>query len=54
MMPPAVLEGVVVHELAHLLVANHSPRFWAVVASLLPDYKERRAWLRHHSLSLGF
>jgi predicted metal-dependent hydrolase len=36
--PAECLEYVVVHELAHLLENNHSPRFWAVVAKALPDY----------------
>ena len=54
MAPPAVLEGVVVHELAHLRVHDHSPRFWSTVASAVPDYKERRAWLRIYGHSLSF
>lgn len=54
MAPPPVLEGVVVHELAHLRVHDHSPRFWSTVASVVPDHKERRAWLRSHGRSLGF
>ena len=36
------IEYVVVHELAHLVELNHSPRFWAVVRSVLPDYTHRR------------
>jgi len=34
-----VINYVIVHELAHLKELNHSPKFWAVVASILPDYK---------------
>jgi predicted metal-dependent hydrolase len=45
--PPAVIDYVVVHELAHLLVAGHSPRFWGQVAKVLPDYAARRRWLNH-------
>jgi hypothetical protein len=44
--PPALVDYVVVHELAHLREPNHSPRFWTWVAGVLPDYKERRQALR--------
>ena len=50
--PPEVLEGVVVHELAHLRVFGHGPRFWAIVAGRLPDHEERRRWLRRHAHEL--
>lgn len=43
-----VLDYVVIHELAHLRVMDHSPRFWAVVASTCPDYVALRAELRSH------
>jgi predicted metal-dependent hydrolase len=43
--PPAVIDYVVVHELAHLKVAGHNPRFWGQVATVLPDYAARRGWL---------
>jgi len=45
MCPPAVVDYVVVHELAHLLVLGHNPRFWGQVAKVLPDYAARRRWL---------
>jgi len=45
-MPPALIDYVVVHELAHLREPNHSPRFWRWVASILPDYEQRRVALR--------
>ena len=44
MCPPAVIDYVVVHELAHLKVAGHNPRFWGQVAKVLPDYAARRRW----------
>jgi predicted metal-dependent hydrolase len=50
--PPEALETVVVHELAHLRVFGHGPRFWGVVASRRPDHLTWRRWLRAHSLEL--
>jgi predicted metal-dependent hydrolase len=50
--PPDALDSVVVHELAHLRVFGHSPRFWAVVASRRPDHLVWRRWLRVHSHEL--
>ena len=46
MAPPALIDYVVVHELCHLVVANHSDRFWEQVARLVPDYSQRRLKLR--------
>jgi hypothetical protein len=45
-MPPALIDYVVVHELAHLHEPNHSPRFWKRVESILPDHAERRKTMR--------
>jgi hypothetical protein len=50
--PPAALETVVVHELAHLRVFGHGPGFWALVASRRPTHLADRAWLRRHSHAL--
>lgn len=44
--PPEVVDYVVVHELCHRKEMNHSPRFWAEVEKVLPDYKIRRQWLK--------
>lgn len=46
--PDAVVDYVVAHEVAHLAEMNHGPRFWRVVAGLVPDSKAPRAWLRRH------
>jgi predicted metal-dependent hydrolase len=50
--PPEVLDYVVVHELCHRKEMNHSPRFWTLVESQVPDWRSRRAWLREHGQSL--
>jgi hypothetical protein len=44
--PFPVLDYVAAHECAHLIEANHSPRFWAVVHGLVGDHRPHRAWLR--------
>lgn len=46
--PKAVIEYVVVHELAHTKHKNHSKAFWAEVATYVPDWREKRAWLKAH------
>ena len=48
MAPPAVLDYVAAHEVAHLDVPNHSRDFWQLVRRLFGDYEEHRAWLRRH------
>ncbi|PJI85361.1 hypothetical protein BC777_3362 [Yoonia maricola] len=46
MAPPAVLDYVAAHEVAHLVEMNHQPAFWAVVAQLCPEFETHRQWLR--------
>jgi hypothetical protein len=46
--PYDVLDYVAAHECGHLVHADHSARFWALVARLGPDMKRSRAWLRAH------
>jgi len=50
--PPEVLDYVVVHELCHLREMNHSPRFWAELRRVLPDYERPRRWLRENGGAL--
>ena len=47
-----VVDYVVIHELAHLKYFDHSPAFWAVVASVMPDYHIQRNWLRENGQQL--
>ena len=50
--PPAVLDYVVVHELAHLAEPRHSKRFWLIVRSHCGDYERHRRWLRQQQQTL--
>jgi hypothetical protein len=52
MAPEAVIHYVVAHEVAHLVEMNHSPRFWRIVAGLVPDVQAARTWLKRHRLEL--
>ena len=47
--PDDVINYVIVHELAHLVEANHSKRFWKVVSDIMPDYKEKEKWLKENN-----
>ena len=48
LMPEEILDYVVVHELAHRLQMNHSTEFWDEVEKILPDYRNRRQWLKEN------
>jgi predicted metal-dependent hydrolase len=50
--PEAVLDYVVEHEVCHLEVMDHSPRFWALLESRVPDWREHSAWLRRYGATL--
>ena len=47
---PSVIDYVVVHELSHLRVMDHSPRFWDTVRSVVPDYAQLRGQLKDESV----
>ena len=53
MAPQAIIDYVIVHELCHLKYMNHSPKYWETVASVMGDYKERKAWLRENGVTLN-
>lgn len=50
--PPEVLDYVVVHELCHRKEMNHSPKFWAEVSKLIPDYKQHEKWLKDNGRAI--
>jgi predicted metal-dependent hydrolase len=52
--PDDIVDYVVVHELCHLKEMNHSPKFWAEVEKILPDYKDRRKWLKDHESEIMY
>jgi predicted metal-dependent hydrolase len=48
MCPPEVIDYIIIHELCHLSEMNHSQRFWNLVASRCPNYKECERWLKQN------
>lgn len=50
--PPEILDSVAAHELCHLRIFGHGPKFRSLLASRIPDHVERRRWLRKHSAEL--
>lgn len=46
MAPLRIVDYVVVHEMAHLKIPDHSEAFWSFIRSVIPDYEERKEWLR--------
>jgi predicted metal-dependent hydrolase len=52
MAPIEIIDYVVVHELCHLRIMNHSKDFWNLIESTLPNYRESRGWLKVNGSSL--
>jgi predicted metal-dependent hydrolase len=50
--PEPVLDYVVWHEVCHLEVMDHSPRFWKLLGERCPDYRQQLRWLRRHGATL--
>jgi predicted metal-dependent hydrolase len=50
--PPEVLDYVVEHEVCHLEVMDHSPRFWRLLAARVPGWRARSAWLKRYGSTL--
>lgn len=53
MAPPEIIDYVIIHELAHTREKNHSRAFWDLVAWQMPDYRQRRRWLRQNGFRLN-
>jgi predicted metal-dependent hydrolase len=53
-LPAEVRDYIIVHELMHLLELNHSPRFWAEVERVFPNYRAAEDWLKQNSGQVGF
>ncbi len=53
MLPISVLDYVIVHELAHIKEANHSPKFWRTVEKVLPGYEEQKSWLKFNGAGMS-
>jgi hypothetical protein len=54
MAPMSIVDYLVVHELTHLIHDNHSRDFWATVAAIIPDIKEKKEWLKVNGRKLNF
>jgi len=52
MAPVGVIDYVIIHELAHIVEMNHSRNFWKVVDKIMPDYADKRKWLRMYGHKL--
>lgn len=49
MLPSSIIDAIVVHELCHIEQANHGPKFYNLVETYLPDYKESDKWLKENN-----
>ena len=52
MAPPKIVDYMVVHELCHIHQRNHTHAFWNEVDKVMPDYRERKLWLKNHGAGL--
>ena len=52
MLPLSVLDYVIVHELAHIKDARHSPQFWRAVEKVMPGYQEQKNWLKFNGAGM--
>ena len=54
MAPVEVIDYVIIHELVHTRVHNHSQQFWDQVENILPDFRKMRLWLKKNGTQLRF
>lgn len=50
MAPSPVLDYIVVHEMCHMVYMNHSKEFWSLLKRVLPDYEQRKEWLKNNGI----
>lgn len=53
MAPPKIIDYIIVHELCHIHHRNHSDEYWNEVDKVMPDYRERKNWLRRYGAGLS-
>lgn len=53
MLPLAVLDYVLVHELAHIQHPNHTPGFWNMLEKVMPGYEQQKTWLKFNGAGMG-
>jgi predicted metal-dependent hydrolase len=53
LLPPPMVDYIVVHELVHLVEPHHTPAFWTRVERVIPDFAARKQWLREHGQATG-
>ena len=52
MAPPTIIDYIIVHELCHFHHLNHTEAFWNEVDKVMPNYRERKEWLKKHGASM--
>ncbi|SKC70388.1 M48 family metallopeptidase [Maledivibacter halophilus] len=52
MAPAGVLDYIVVHEMCHMIYMNHSKDFWSLVEKIMPEYREKKQWLRKYGVRM--
>ena len=50
--PMTIIDYIIVHELSHIHVQEHSPKFWEHVESVMPNYEEKKNWLKINGANL--